>query len=248
MSEENPIEETPTPTEPQNDGGMLARLLWIFTTPRRLYADITADRTGWWEPWVWASVLNMAVAYVGIPIQRRVIELNPNDLPADQLQKTLEAMERPIAKFVGVGSAPLGVLIFGGLFAVISYIAISVLSERSNFRKYFTLFLYSFVVVSVGILLSNIMLRLKGVENIRSFSDLTVSFGPAVLVDPEGSKILFSLLSTLDIFSVWSYLLLGAGAMYVFGLTKKGAILVVVPVWLLWVLVALVGTRMGNFG
>ena len=55
------------------------------------------------------------------------------------------------------------------------------------------------------------------------------------------------LLSTLDLFSVWSYLVLGAGVMYVFGLTKRGAMLVVIPVWLLWVLVSLVGTRMGGF-
>lgn len=248
MTEESSVEEPMSSEGPSEDGGMVKRLLWTFTSPKNLYADIEAGHGGWWEPWIWASLLNAIVAYIGIPLQRRVIELNPNNLPPDQLQKALDAVEKPLAKFIGVGSAPIGVLVFGGLFTVISYIAVSVLSEKASFRKHLTLFLHAFIVVSVGILLTNVVLRMKGIENIRSIADLQVSFGPAVLVSAESDKILYSLLSTFDVFSVWSYLLLGAGVMHVFGLSRNRALLVVLPVWLLWVLVALVGTRMGGLG
>jgi energy-converting hydrogenase Eha subunit F len=225
-------------------GGFLPRLIWTFQSPRQLYEDIASGEAHWWQPWVWVSLINMVIAYMSIPIQVQLTSLNPRDVPEEQLQQTLEAMEK--FGFLGVISTPVVVLITSLIIVGISYLVLSVLAEDARFKKYFTVYLYASIVSSVGLLLGTILTVSKGVENIRSIEDASSSFSPAILL-PPGNEILRVVLSTgLDVFQVWFYLLVGAGVIHVFGLSKRSAVLVVVPVWLLFVLVSLVSLRLSR--
>ncbi|MDH3216516.1 MAG: hypothetical protein OEN01_09525, partial [Candidatus Krumholzibacteria bacterium] len=73
--------------------GFLSRFIWTISSPQRLFADI-ADGAHWWQPWVWVSLINMVIAYISVPIQIQLIRLNPRGVPDEQLQQTLEAMEK----------------------------------------------------------------------------------------------------------------------------------------------------------
>ena len=239
-------EPTSDETTGGHDGGFVGRVVWAFTSPKKLIAVIDAEGVGWWEPWIWASLLNMIIAYAVMPIQIKLLELNPQDMTEEELRQTLDIMQRFPTKFLSMGSAPLMVLLAGGLFALISYIAVSILSEHANFRKYFTLYLYSSVIAAVGILLSNVFVRSKGLDNIRSVYDASFSIGPAAFIDANSHKALFAVMSTLDVFSVWGFWFIWVGVAHIFRLTGRSALLVVIPVWLLWVLISLVGARMGS--
>lgn len=223
--------------------GFLSRGFSIFHSPGRVFEDI--DRGApWWQPWVWASLVNIAIGYALFPIQMHLYRLNPGGLPEDQVARMIENMQsfplKPIGIIIG---APVTVLFVALAFAAISYVAVSVLSERADFKKHLTIYLYASIVAWVGVLFSNMVVRWNGIENIRSARDAIVSFGPAAFV-PEGHRIGYAVLSTLDAFSIWFYVLMGLGVIRVFRLSRWSAVLVVVPVWLLYVLIALIGARL----
>ena len=229
---------------PENEAGtggtFLTRFLWTFYAPKNLYADIAAERAHWWQPWVWVSIINGIIAYFSIPIQIHLARLNPQDVPEEQLQQSLEMMEK--FGFLGVISTPVVVLVTSLIIVGISYLVVSVMAEEARFKKYFTLYLYSSIVVSVGILLGTLITRMKGLDNVRSVADASASFGPAVLVSFD-QKILHAILSSFDVFYVWFYALMAIGVSYIFKMSSRAAMVVVVPIWLLFVLIALVSAR-----
>ena len=170
MSEEQDVgAPAGEPGEPASSGGFFSRLIWIFVSPRKLYADIAAGDAHWWQPWVWVSLISMVTAYISIPIQIQLTRLNPNDMPPDQLEKTLTAMQK--YGFLGVISTPVMILVSSLVIVGISYLIVSVLSERSAFKQYFSLYLYASIVSAVGLLLATWLTVMKGVENIRSVED-----------------------------------------------------------------------------
>lgn len=225
------------------DGGRLwTRFIWTIQSPRTLFTDISGGAP-WWQPWVWVSLINMAIGYVSMPIQIHLMRLNPGNMSADQVQQTTEAMEK--WGLLGVISTPVVVLLTSLAIAGISYLLVSMLSEEPRFKKYFTLYLYASIVSSMGLLLGTVITRMKGIENIRSFDDAVASFGPEMLLDGD-SKILHAVLSNFDVFQIWFYVLLGMGLMHVFNMTKRTALFVIIPVWLLFVLLSLVSKRVSG--
>ncbi len=222
-------------------GSVVSRFIWTIQSPSLLFDDIKAG-VKWWEPWMWVSILNMAIAHISVPIQLQLVRLNPRNVPAEQLQQTLEQMEK--FGFLGVITTPVVVLITSLIIAGISYLVVSVVSEASSFKKYFTLYLYANIVSSIGLLIGTSLTRMKGVESINAPEDAVASFGPALLID-SGQKILYPLLSSLDGFYVWFYVLMALGIAHVFQVGRRTAILAVVPLWLLFVLISLVSSRVG---
>lgn len=227
----------------ESDGNFFSRIVWLVSSPKNLYNDIAAGAP-WWQPWIWVSVLNVVTTWLFLPIQIHLASLNPNDLSEEQLEQTIEALER--FGFLGLLTAPVQVLVVSAIIAGVSYVVVSLLAETPRFRKYFTLYLYAYIAGSIGVLVSTLVTRMKGVESVRSFHDLA-SFGPAALIG-TGDKILHPVLASFDIFYLWFYILLGAGVAHVFQLTRRSALFVVVPVWLLFVLFALIGSRFGGGG
>ena len=226
---------------PESSGGFLPRLLWTFQSPSKLYDDIAVGAAHWWQPWVWLSLINGVTAYLSIPVQIQLASLNLGNVSDEQLQQQLDGMEK--FGFLSVISVPVFMLITSLIIVGITYLVLSVLAEEARFKKYFTLYLYASLVSSVGYLLSTVLTTMKGIENIRSIEDASSPLGPAVLV-PAGHKILHTILTTsLDAFQVWFYLVLWAGVAHVFNLSKRSAVFVVVPVWLLFLLVALISVR-----
>jgi hypothetical protein len=224
--------------------GFLSRFVGIIVSPKRVFADIDGGAP-WWQPWIWVSLINMIVAYVMIPIQIQTYRLRVDEVPKEQFDQTIAHMQAFPLKYLGIIVAPVMVLVAALVFSAASYIAVSVLSDRASFRKHFTIYLYGAIVASLGMLVSNIVVVAKGIENIRSFRDSMAPFGPAAFV-PEGHKIPYAILSTLDVFSVWFYVLMVLGVMHVFRMSGRSAVLVVIPIWLLSVLASLVGARFGG--
>jgi hypothetical protein len=224
-------------------GTFLTRFIWTLQAPKKLYADIASGDARWWEPWVWVSLINMVVAYISIPIQIQLARLNPNNLPAEEVQQTVEMMEK--FGMVGVISTPVLILVTSLIVVAISYLVLSVLSEEPRFKKYFTLYLYASIVSSLGLLLATAITRMKGVDSIRSIEDAASSFGPDILVGSD-QKILHAILSNFGLFHIWFYVLVAMGVMYVFKLSRGSAIIVVIPVLLLAILVTLITAQFSS--
>lgn len=224
---------------------MLNRLVWLFTAPTKVFDDIREGRAPWWQPWIWQSILYGVAGYLSLPVQRRVAELNPRGLSPEQLDKQLAAM----AKFawLQIIATPPMVLLFGLALAGLTYILVTILSSQANFKRYFTITLYSSIIGGLSMIVSTLVVRWRGVESIRTAQDAQVTFGLGFLA-PEGHGVLAAMLSTVNVFSVWGFFILGLGLMRVFGMSRNQAIACVIPWWLISLAMAAAGSAFSGLG
>lgn len=225
---------------------LLNRVVWIFSSPGRVFDDIREGRTSWWQPWLIVSIIFAIVGLLALPIQIAVAELNVNNIDLDQLDKQLEMMRN--FGWVQALLTPLGLLVFGLIAAGLSYILVTILSSRANFKQWFTLTLYTTIVSSVSQVISVIAVRARGLDSIESVEDsmVTVSLG---FLAPEGAgTMLKAFLSSFEFFSIWALVLVVMGLMRIFDMGRGQAIACVVPLWLVSVVLAAVGMLASGIG
>lgn len=229
---------------PAPAGGPWARLVGIFYAPKRVFSAV--DRgSRWWEPWIWASVLYALTSYLAVPIQARILRINPGPLSAEDVDRAIERMQSLAGLVAGLLMAPVMMLVIAAVFAGASYLVLAALTERASFQKHLTLCLWSSIVWSAGALASALVVRAGGIEEIRSARDAMASFGPAVFF-PEAGAVWFAVLSSFDLFALWFYLLVAVGAMHIFRLSGRAALLAVAPIWLINVVIGLLGAAAGR--
>lgn len=225
------------------EGNFLTRFYWVIFSPLKLYSAVAA-RPSWWQPYLWVSIISVINAAIFFPIQMAIMRLNPSNLPEETLQKTLEGMEK--FHYLNFLSTPIVILIAALLFSLVGYILVSILAEKATFKKFFCIYLYASIVVTIGLLLSTMVVRVRGVDSIRSASDAKFSLGLGFLVPPE-HRYLEAIFSTLDVFSIWFYILIAVGLMKVFQMTRRAAIVALIPIWLVNLVASLVGARFSKF-
>lgn len=219
------------------------RFVWIFVSPSRVFADIREERVSWWQPWVWLSIMYVIIGVFSLPIQRVLLELNEQGLTAEQLDQQLRMMDK--FGLVQVASTPFVALALGAAVAGITYVLVSIISSQATFKKYFTITLYSGLVAGAAQIISVAIVRARGLDTIRSADDAMVSVGLRFLA-PENNTVLKALFSSFEFFSLWSLFLIGMGLVHVFGMSRGQAILCVIPWWIIFFAMTLVGQIFGG--
>ena len=92
----------------------LPRFVATLVSPKALFDEIEQG-AHWWQPWVWVSLINIVSAQLFKPIYLHLMELNPNDLPQDQLDQTIEMTNK--LWFIGILSTPVQMLMLTALIA-----------------------------------------------------------------------------------------------------------------------------------
>jgi hypothetical protein len=225
--------------------GFVNRLIWIFVSPSRVFEDIRRDTVSWWQPWVWQSIFYVAAGYLSLPVQRAVAALNRDGLPADQLDQQLELIDR--FWWLQLTGTPPVLLLVGAALAGLTYVLVTILSPTAKFKQYFTITLYASIIGSISMLLSAVLVRMRGVETIRTAMEAQVSLGLGFLA-PEGNPVLFAVLSSIEVFAIWSLVVLGMGLVKVFDMSRNQAIACVIPWWIIYVIMAIVGSAVGGLG
>jgi hypothetical protein len=174
-----------------------------------------------------------------------VMELNTSGLSADQLDQQIEMAQ----KFAWLQPVitPIIMLVVSLMVAGLSYILVSILSENANFKKYFTLNLFTGIVASLSTVLTTLVVRMKGIEAIQTAADARFSIGLGFLAPAEGALVRSVLLS-IDFFSIWAFVLIVMGLMQIFGMSRKNAIICIIPLWILQVVFLLIGEVTGGMG
>jgi hypothetical protein len=224
--------------------GFFNRLSWILFSPAMLFADIKEGKAPWWQAWVWLSIIYLIVGYASIPINIALVEINPQNLPADQLDQQL-AFYEGVGKWFQIGATPLVLLLVTLAVSGLGYILVSILSEKANFKKFFTLSLYTSIVSSLANVIGTLVIRMKGVETIRTAADAKFSIGLGFLAPDEGALVRV-LLASFDFFAVWSFVLVVMGLMQVFDMTRRQAIYCIIPMWIIYLGMLLLGEVTGS--
>lgn len=213
--------------------GFFNRFQWIFVSPSKVFDDIADGKATWWQPWVWVSLIYMVAGYFSMPIQRAVLDMNPSNLPAEQLDKQIEAFEK--FGIFQLLATPVLFLVIGLIVAGLGYILVSILSERANFKKFFTIYFYGGIIAALATVVSVLAVRMKGVETLRVPEDAQFSIGLSFMAPTDG-VVLKSILSGIEFFSIWCLVVIAMGLMHVFGMRRNPAIYCVIPLWLMGVL------------
>jgi hypothetical protein len=193
-----------------------ARLLGVFYEPGKVFADV-AERPRWLVPVIVSILLAVSLTYaisthVGWDQTIRQAFANNSrvaDLPADQREQ-LVARSTKFASIIGwVGAIifpPLFVLIVAG---VLTGIFNGLLGTELKFTQMFGITAYAFLVRGLYNLLLILLLYLKPPED---FNIQVSPFSPAAYMNrQENPKWLMSLAGSLDLFTIWTIVLLAIG-------------------------------------
>ncbi len=221
------------------------RLVSIVVSPSQVFDDIRDGHANWIQPWIAVSLIGMLISYLSMPVQRAVLELNVAGLPSDKLDQQIALMGKMLV--FSLILTPAVVLLVTGVVAGISYIVLATVSQRANFKQYFTLAMFSGVISVIGPLLSTAVIRLRGIDRIIDMEDAKFSLSLRPLAPPD-SVVLKGLFGSFEFFTIWSSVLLVMGMMRIFGLSRGKAIAVLVPVWILYVGLLILGEKFGGVG
>jgi hypothetical protein len=144
-------------------GGFLQSILDIFIDPMKVFHRIRGGLT-WWKPFVLTAVIGIINGYMMMPFTIKRIELNPSDLPPEQLEAAIERVQK--FGFVGLILTPIILIVIYLIMAGIAHIAINIMSSEANFKKTLSLVSYAGLISILGQVISTVILRMRGVENI----------------------------------------------------------------------------------
>jgi hypothetical protein len=218
-----------------------ARLSGVFFEPGKVFADV-AQRPRWIAPILISMLIGAGLIYaISTHIGwdqtvRQTIMNNPRtaDLPADQREKAI-ATGTKVASILGwVGAllgAPLSVLIIAG---VLTGLFNGLLGTELKFAQTFAITAYALLVRAVLAALLILLVYLKPPED---FNIQVSPFSPAAYMNRlDNPKWLMSLAGSLDLFTIWSIVLLAIGfsvAAKKLSFTKS-LTAIGIP-WLIWV-------------
>jgi hypothetical protein len=221
------------------------RVIDTFIAPSKTFTDIRRSAS-WWVPWILMAIASLAMVTVvdkklGMekvvenqlaltPKQAEKLDQLPPDQRASQMQIAVKfnraiAYAYPVLLVIIVGimaAVLLGTfnLGFGGHLTFHQCVAISMYASLPGIIKA----LIAILAISVG-----------GGEGFTFQNPVASNLG--ALVDP-GSHFLYSIATSLDVFTIWIIFLTGLGYACVTKL-KKGTCMAVVFGW--WAVVVLVG-------
>ena len=218
----------------------LRRFISIFVAPTQVFDDIKESRVGWWQPWLMVAVLMIIGTWLMLPMQRVLMEMNPKFSSGADVEKQMKAMQG----FQLVIAPGMG-LIICFFVAGISYVMVTLQSKEATFKKYFTLVLFANVIFSLGYVVSTVLLRARGTENISSPEDMHASLSLRLLAPSEAGALIKGILGSVEFFAIWGLSVIAAGLRRMFGLRLGQAIGCVVPLWVLYAIMSVVGEKFG---
>ncbi len=235
--------------------GFVERLTGIYFEPTKTFADINR-KPSWIVMFIVMSLVTIAATYTLIyRLDRELyaqkaaamsMRYMKKFMSAQQLEQaqaaSVAAASQPqstVRKILPVVTTPLAQLVGYIIMAAILLLAFVIAGSGVSFKK-------ALVATIWGTAPPGILVTLLGIVFmfVKSPQDLDINFvnnvmsNLGMLADPDKQPVMNSLLSSIDIFSLWSIILLSIGfaAMSDGKLTPKKAAVPIVSLWALYVL------------
>ena len=222
-----------------------ARLFGVFYEPGKVFADVAdvAEKPRWGIAPILVSILvSLALVYaisshIGWETTiRQTLSNNPRmaELPAEQREKALATGTKiaSIGSWAGaVLGAPFSVLIIAG---VLTGLFNGLLGTELKFATMFAITAYALLVRA---LLNALMILLIYLKPPEEFNMQVSPFSPGAYMNRlENPKWLMSLAGSLDLFTIWSVILLAIGfSVAARKLSFAKSLTAIAIPWLLWV-------------
>lgn len=218
----SPVPAMPSETAPLSEG---ARIVNTFIAPSKTFADLRR-KASWWAPWLIISLFTLIFIYtvdrqVGFDqITQNEIAKSPKraeqieKLPADQRANNLR-ISTTITRYASY-AVPILALIGFLVIAVVLWATFSLAAGAAvPFSVALAIVIYGSLPSIFHALLATVSLIAgsasgaldKTAYNIQN----PVATNPAYFMDPAGNKFVYGIASALDVFMLWTIVLIGIG-------------------------------------
>jgi len=224
------------------------RIVGVLLSPNETFASI-ARQPDWVVPLVIILVVSMVA---GVLIATRVdfralaqeaIEMNPKtaELPADRVN-TMVGFTAGMMKVSSYASPLLSAVILV-IVAAVLLLTFRLFAGEGNFKQAFSATVYAwFPRVIKGIIAAVVILSRQSISIYDLQNPLLSNLG--FLFDPKTQQLQFALASSIDLFTIWSVILLIIGFSAISRLSRARSAAFVVGWWIVVNLFALIGPAM----
>jgi hypothetical protein len=237
----------PVPLDPEtpalSEGG---RILNTFIAPSKTFNDLRRS-AAWWGPFLLIAIVVTIFFYL---IDRQVTfeQVSKNEiarsakrseqfekLPPEQQEKQLRIAGK-FTRYICYSLPILNLLFFviqaAALMAVFRFAGAAV-----PFKRSLAIAIYSGLPGIIGVLLGIVSL-FSGVDAEGFNINNPVASNPAYFMDPSGNRFVYGMASALDIFVIWTIILVGIGFSCNSKIKRSTAIMIVVCVYVAYKLIA----------
>jgi hypothetical protein len=235
-------ETQPPPPEKVNS---FARIVGVFFSPNETFQSI-ARKPDFAIPltilafislvsgWVLASRLDF------VSMMRETMEANPQtaQMPAERLDSTVKMMAG-VTKAITYASPLLSILVLVILAGII-FLAFRMFEGQGDFKQAFSATVYAwYPALLKGVIAFVVLLNRKNISMIDLQNPVRSNL--AFLVNPKTRPVMFALLSSFDLFSIWLVVLLIIGFAALSRLSKARSAAIVITLWIIGTLLKLIG-------
>lgn len=217
------------------------RLIGALAAPTKTFESISGKPT-WLVPMVAMVVFGVLVTALVVgkidfaEATRDAIEARGSQISEEQLETIVDRQEKLGPIFAIAGQVVVGPLIFL-LVAVIFMVLFKMLGGELTFVKSLSVYLYSLMPRLVAAVLTvPVVLGKSEISAVDAQSGRLLASNPASFVSEDTGPGLLALLASLDLFSIWTLILLVIGYSIVARVSKGTAAVGVVGLWLVYVL------------
>jgi len=237
---------------PQESTGLseAQRLIDTFIAPTKTFTDLRRS-AAWWAPYIIIAIVGSLFVYT---IEQKVgfekvvdnqIQMKPKaaeriqNMPADQREKVM-AQQVGLTKILAYSVPVIGLIIYA-IFAAVMFAAVKFAANAEvRFAAMFALIVYSRLPELLRAILASISL-LAGVSTDSFDINNPLATNGAYFLDPSGSPVLRALVSSFDIITLWTLVLVAIGIPCIAPKVKHGTAFGIVIGWFLFTILLKVG-------
>lgn len=186
----------------------LSRLGLFLFTPSKYFASL-GEPPYWFAPFVVCAVTMILTAWGTLPFVLRGLEAAiPAGIPPDRLETVLHHVQT--GQYLGLILSPLILLLKLTLGAVFLTTLCQLVLVEGEFRRVFSLVVHVMPFSALQALHSVLVLRIRGLETVRSPMDVQVSLGLNLIIR-NSSPAIEALLQNINLYEIlaFSYLVIG---------------------------------------
>jgi hypothetical protein len=214
----------------------MSNLINIIIEPAKAFEHIK-EKDDWWIPFIALAVVTLIFLWVSTPAMSRIMAQKMAEMGVNkELPKSVD-----LIKYV---FAPIGVLIGFLVVSLILWVLGNSFGADWNFIKALDLYAYSSVIQVIRSILNSVVLFIRGAPNIMTLRELNFATGLNLFFSPENPK-LYAVLSGIEIFSIWQFILIAYGVSAITGISKKKAAIVSVILYILSIGISVLFARGG---
>lgn len=220
------------------------RVTNMFAAPSKTFADVRRNRS-WWLPFLVVTLFGYLFAATALtkvgPTGLAVGSIKNNPAQAEKMQNASPEDRARMVSYTAIGmkvslmALPVLTLLFAAIGALLLWVGFNfILGGTGTFGAMFAVMNFAFVPGILRSILTAGVLLFGDAENFN-LND-PVGTNPGFYMGADSSHFLKTLLSSFDLFSIWTLVLMAIGGAIVARVKVKSGVLMVFVVWLLFVL------------